>query len=192
MFGIKEMVGFFVNGDWRRWVCTEFNGVDAGKFGGTSFSPGVIQNVELMSWFINYPKDLEPVFDAQMLPRRKADHDGTPAYCWDPRQGQMISMMLSGGIIPGIAPIAAGYGPLNQRKQLGAHPLEHFVDECAGEWRAYCDMFRAQGDDRPPPPYPYTYESVRKLQREAEEAGEADRLRQLGDQTRRAGSGGGG
>merc|ERR1711970_1389329 len=31
IMGIKEMMGFFVNGDWRRWVCTEFHGVDAGK-----------------------------------------------------------------------------------------------------------------------------------------------------------------
>jgi len=72
VLGIKEMVGYFANGDHRRWVCTEFPGVDAGKFGGTSFSPGAIQNVEFVSWFFNYPKDLAPVFDGQVLPRKKA------------------------------------------------------------------------------------------------------------------------
>ena len=42
----QEMVGFFPNGDWRTWVCCEFPGIDAGRFGGTSLSPAAITNAE--------------------------------------------------------------------------------------------------------------------------------------------------
>ena len=42
----EEMVGFFPNGDWRTWVCCEFPGIDAGRFGGTSLSPAAISNAE--------------------------------------------------------------------------------------------------------------------------------------------------
>mmetsp|Transcript_88491 Transcript_88491/g.286561 ORF Transcript_88491/g.286561 Transcript_88491/m.286561 type:complete len:624 (+) Transcript_88491:70-1941(+) len=172
IMGIKEMVGFFVNGDWRRWVCTEFPGVDAGKFGGTSFSPGAIQNSEWMSWFINFPKDLGPLWDSQMLPKHKPNKDtGYPAYVWEPRLGSSVGMIYSGGIIPGLAKLAMDYGPLNRAKQIECHPLEQFVDECAEEWNGYCKMFKEAGDDRPAPPYPYTHEFVRDLcQRNGEDA----------------------
>eukprot|EP00408_Alexandrium_pacificum_P016813 CAMPEP_0171188184 /NCGR_PEP_ID=MMETSP0790-20130122/17700_1 /TAXON_ID=2925 /ORGANISM="Alexandrium catenella, Strain OF101" /LENGTH=606 /DNA_ID=CAMNT_0011653257 /DNA_START=145 /DNA_END=1965 /DNA_ORIENTATION=- len=180
LMGIKEMVGFFVNGDWRRWVCTEFPGVDAGKFGGTSFSPGAIQNSEYMTWFVNYPKDLGPVWDSQILPKHKVNKDtGYPAYVWEPRLGSSVSMMLSGGVIPGLARLANEiYGPFNRQRQLECHPLEQFVDECAGEWNNYCKMFKEQGCEVEPPPYPYTYDFVRELCDRNDREGEEDAIRQ--------------
>jgi len=179
VMGVREMVGYFVNGDFRRWICAEFPGIDAGKFGGTSFSPGGIQNAEFYTWFLNYPKDLAPVFDNNVLPRKKPDKEKVvPTYVWDPRQGSSIMMMLSGGIIPALGELAVAYGPLNRAKQLEAHPLEQFVDECADEWYGYCRMFKDAGDDRPFPPYPYTHSYVRELCRRNDEEGEADALRQ--------------
>jgi len=179
VMGIKEMVGFFANGDYRRWVCAEFPGIDAGKFGGTSFSPGGIQNAEFYSWFINYPKDLAAVFNNNVLPRKKPDKEKiVPCYVWDARQGSSIMMMLSSGIIPELGELAASYGPLNRAKQLEAHPLEQFIDECADEWYMYCRMFKASGDDRPFPPYPYSHAYVRDLCKRNDEEGEADMLRQ--------------
>jgi len=179
IMGVREMVGYFANGDYRRWVCAEFPGIDAGKFGGTSFSPGAIQNAEFYSWFINYPKDLAAVFDSNMMPRKKPDKEKiVPTYVWDPRQGSSIMMMLSGGIIPALGEIAAAYGPLNRAKQLEAHPLEQFIDECAEEWAGYCQLFKDAGDDRPFPPYPYTHEYIRELCKRNDEEGEADMIRQ--------------
>eukprot|EP00418_Pyrodinium_bahamense_P058715 CAMPEP_0179161796 /NCGR_PEP_ID=MMETSP0796-20121207/79224_1 /TAXON_ID=73915 /ORGANISM="Pyrodinium bahamense, Strain pbaha01" /LENGTH=605 /DNA_ID=CAMNT_0020863937 /DNA_START=68 /DNA_END=1885 /DNA_ORIENTATION=- len=179
LMGIKEMVGFFVNGDWRRYVCTEFPGVDAGRFGGTSFSPGQIQNSECMTWFINFPKDLGPLWDSQMLPRHKANKEtGYPAYVWEPRLGSSVSMVLSGGIVPGLAQLAASYGPLNRAKQLECHPLEQFVDECAEEWMNYCKMFKEQGCDIEPLPYPYTHEFVREFVERNDREGEEDAAKQ--------------
>merc|ERR1712113_109851 len=175
VMAVKEMVGFFANGDWRRWVCTEFPGVDAGKFGGTSFSPGGIQNAEFMSYFIRFPKDLGPVWDSQMLPRQKAKKDSDyPCYVWDPRTGSSVSMLLSGGITPKLGEMAAAYGPLNRKKELEAHPLEQFIDECAAEWDGYIDKFKAEGCTIPKIPYPYTHEFVRELCERNDREGQED------------------
>jgi len=183
IMGIKEMCGFFVNADYRRWISSEPPGVDAGKFGGTSLSPGAIQNAEGYSYILNYPKDVYPLIDGGMWPRQKVDKiDYTSykagAYIWDPRQLGNIGMILGSGVIPALGEIAASYGPLNRRKQLEAHPLEEFVDECADEWLKYCESFKEQGDDRPFPPYPYTKDYVREMVKANDEEGEADAIRQ--------------
>jgi len=180
LMGTKEMVGFFANGDWRRWIFTESPGVDAGKFGGTSLSPGLIQIVEFHSWFVNYPKDVVPVLDSQMLPRKKADPEkGQPAFVWDTRQSSMIGMLLSGGVVRGLAELGAIYGPLNRAKMLEAHPLEQFIDEAAEEWNMYCKMFKDPDDDRPPPPYPYTHDYVRALCERNDREGEEEFIKQM-------------
>eukprot|EP00420_Gonyaulax_spinifera_P022375 CAMPEP_0197901342 /NCGR_PEP_ID=MMETSP1439-20131203/50952_1 /TAXON_ID=66791 /ORGANISM="Gonyaulax spinifera, Strain CCMP409" /LENGTH=641 /DNA_ID=CAMNT_0043522307 /DNA_START=77 /DNA_END=1999 /DNA_ORIENTATION=+ len=179
LYGIKEMVGFFANGDWRRWIVTEFPGVDAGKFGGTSLSPGAIQNSEYMSYFINFPKDLGPIFDSQMLPKHKPNKDtGYPAYVWEPRLGSSVSMVYSGGLIPALVKMANDYGPLNRAKQLEAHPLEQFVDECAAEWDNYAKEFKARGSPVDPPPYPLSHEFVRELVERNDREGEEDAAKQ--------------
>jgi len=179
LMGVKEMVGYFANGDWRRYICTEFPGVDAGKFGGTSFSPGAIQNSEFMTWFVNFPKDLGPVWDSQMLPKHKANKEtGYPAYVWEPRLGSSVGMLLSGGIIPGLAALGAVYGPFNRSRQLDCHPLEEFVDECAEEWAGYCRMFKEQGCEIEPPPYPYNHEMVREFCERNDREGEEDAAKQ--------------
>jgi len=179
LMGVKEMVGFFVNGDWRRWLFTESPGVDAGRFGGTSLSSGLIQTIETYSYLVNYPKDVVPLFEAQLLPTKKPDKEkGVPAFVWDTRQSSGIGMIFSSGIIPGLAELGAGYGGLNRAKQLGAHPMEQFVDEAAEEWYKYCEMFREAGDDRPFPKYPYTHEFVRELCERNDREGEEESRRQ--------------
>mmetsp|Transcript_88490 Transcript_88490/g.286558 ORF Transcript_88490/g.286558 Transcript_88490/m.286558 type:complete len:627 (+) Transcript_88490:118-1998(+) len=172
ILGIREMVGYFVNGDWCRYVCAEFPGVDAGRFGGTSFSPKGIQDTACMSWFVNYPRDLEPLMASGMLPRRRPETgSGVPGYVWDARTGATIAMVVAGGLIPGLAELGARCVEFNQTRMLEMHPLEQFVDECADEWAGYCKMFKEAGDDRPAPPYPYTHEFVRDLcQRNGEDA----------------------
>jgi len=179
LMGTREMAGFFVNGDWRRWVFSESPGVDAGRFGGTSLSPGLIQTVEFFTWFVNYPRDVVPLVNSGMLPTKKPDKDkGIPAYIWDTRQSSGISMLLSSGIVPGLAELGAVYGPLARAKMLEAHPMEQFIDECAAEWYKYCEMFREPGDDRPFPKYPYTHEFIKELCERNDREGEAEIRRQ--------------
>jgi len=177
--GIREMVGFFANGDWRRWVFTESPGVDAGRFGGTSLSPGAISTVETYSYFLNYPKDAAALLETQVLPRHKADKDkGMPAYQWDVRQSASIGMIMSSGVVPGLAELGGSYADLNRMKEREAHPLEKFVDEVAEEWYGYCKMFREADDTRPVLEYPYSYEFVRDLVERNDRQGEEEMIRQ--------------
>ena len=53
---IKELVGFWVNDDPRRYVVAEPVSVMATNFGGTSFSPGAISWAEQGMHFMFYPK----------------------------------------------------------------------------------------------------------------------------------------
>lgn len=163
LFGTREMVGFFPNGDWRTWVCCEFPGIDAGRFGGTSLSPAAITNAEMMKWCINYPREMLALLDANVLPRQKADSKtGRPAYQYEPRAGAQISMVTIGSL-PGLAELPENGALLKRQKMLTAHPMEVYIDECANEWYDYCQMFQERGDDRPFPTYPYTHEYVREL-----------------------------
>jgi len=164
LMGVQTMFGHFVNRDWRRWIFSESPGVDAGKFGGTSLSPGAIQMVETYSWFVNFPKDAATLLDSGLLPSKKADKEkGSPAYIWDTRQSSGIGMVLSSGVVPGLAELGMGYGILKRERMLQAHPLEQFIDEAAEEWYKYCDLLRDAGDSRPIPKYPYTHDFVREL-----------------------------
>jgi len=163
IMGIREMLGPFVNRDWRRCIFAESPGLDAGRFAGTSFSPKGAQDAEYVSWFINYPKDLEPVFAMESLPLKKVDKkSGRPTYVWDVRSNLSISMAIS-GLIPGLAELGARHPILNRQRMLDMHPLETFIDECAEEWQGYCKLFQDENSPKDPPPYPYTHDFVREL-----------------------------
>lgn len=177
LFKIKEMTGYHVNGDLRRAICSEFPGVDAGKFGGTSFYPGFLLFTEIIAWFYLYPKDFALALDTGFLPRRKANPDDSSrsAYMWDPRNGGTVAMILTGGAVPGLAEhVAATHATVGRSKMYACHPLESFVEACAEEWKSYCKMFHKSGDDRPYPPYPYTVESMQAWVRKNDEEGEEE------------------
>ncbi|CAE7223970.1 unnamed protein product [Symbiodinium sp. CCMP2592] len=160
LFSTREMVGFFPNGDWRTWVCCEFPGIDAGRFGGTSLSPSAITNAEMMKWCINYPREMLALLDANVLPRQKADSKtGRPAYQFEPRAGAQITMVTVGSL-PGLAELPENGALLKRQKMLTAHPMEVYVDECANEWYDYCQMSVAMTGPFPPTRTPTnTFES---------------------------------
>eukprot|EP00930_Biecheleria_cincta_P097344 TRINITY_DN89067_c0_g1_i1.p1 TRINITY_DN89067_c0_g1~~TRINITY_DN89067_c0_g1_i1.p1 ORF type:complete len:677 (-),score=121.14 TRINITY_DN89067_c0_g1_i1:13-2043(-) len=180
LFGTKEMVGFFANGDWRTWIAAEFPGIDAGRFGGTSLSPAGLQLSDTWTWLVNYPRDAGLLLVPGLLPKQKADKEsGRPSYVWPPRTGGSIYMILSGGVVPGLAEIAAQYGVVNRQKMLECHPLDKYIQECAEEWNMYCQMFKQAGDDRPSPPYPYTLEFMQELVDRNDCEGEAEMQRSM-------------
>ncbi|CAJ1422613.1 unnamed protein product [Effrenium voratum] len=165
LFGLKELVGYFGNGDWRQWIYCEFPGIDAGRFGGTSLSPAIQSATDSVSWILQYPEDIEPVLESNLLPRQKAKSKllaGRPCYVFEPRAGgQILGVII--GFIPGLAEKAAAWGALKRQRMHQLHPLEGYLEECAQEWYTYCQMFKDCGDDRPFPRYPYTSAALREL-----------------------------
>jgi hypothetical protein len=183
VLGIKNMEGWHVNGDFRRMCWAEQPGIDAGKFGGTSFSPGAITFADLQSHILNYPMDSFMILGTGLLPKKKFNPDVVrPTYVWDPRSAGTIMMMYNN--IPGVAELGAPYAQFNRDQMLKYHPPDIFVPECEAEWIGYCKIFKEQGDDRPFPPYPYTKEYVKKLMadqdREGQEEQDKQNARQMG------------
>lgn len=177
VMGTKKMEGFHVNGDFRRIIWAENPGVDAGKYGGTSFSPGIISVAEMQCWFLNYPGDSFMVLGTGMLPTKKQDPEvERPTYVWDPRNGSTILMMYCN--CPAIGELSIPYGQFNRDRQLQMHPLEKYIDECAEEWYNYGKLFKEQGYEQDVPPYPYTHEYVREMVELQDKEGEEDQARQ--------------
>merc|ERR1712150_384210 len=177
VMGIKKMEGFHVNGDFRRLIWAESPGIDAGKFGGTSFSPGIIMISEMHSWFLNYPGDSFMVVGTGMLPTKKYDPEAErPTYVWDPRNSSTVSMMYSN--CPSIAELGMNYGQFNRDRQIQMHPMEQFIDECEEEWNMYGKMMIQDGCDKEMPLYPYTYKYIREMVEQQDKEGEEEQMRQ--------------
>merc|ERR1712107_926610 len=158
---VKEMVGFWANGDNRRYIASEGPGVSASNFGGTSLSPGAIVWVAQGSHMLDYPNDWESMVSSGMLPLHKPELDiDKPAYVLDAR----IQTSM-GFVIPAYCPLLgeamAPFGLLKRRKQLECHPLQAFLQEASAEWDEYAMKWKAEDPTLlDPPPYPYTYKAV--------------------------------
>jgi hypothetical protein len=165
-FGIKEVVGSWINGDPHRWVNLGMKGVQAKNFGSFSVGPGFAPMMKMASYFIDYPDDWAMVADS--LPRNKAGQ--WPAYVTPAAYGTPMFMLMS-RTFPILAAQMNEMSALKPRKQAEAHPLEEYLAEVTAEWNNYIKYFRKHGlvDDRPDPPYPYTpeiiYEMVFKAQK---------------------------
>eukprot|EP00913_Durusdinium_trenchii_P021873 g20552.t1 len=164
---IKELVGFWVNDDPRRYVVAEPVSVMATNFGGTSFSPGAISWAEQGFHFMMYPKEsrlswrdfIDKVLPTGMLPRHKADESdpGTyrPAYVVDARHGTQTSVFI-GSFIPWIAERGQMHARIKVQRMWALHPIDKFLDYCREDWDHYCEKFRFEG--RSGPDFPYTPE----------------------------------
>mmetsp|Transcript_61915 Transcript_61915/g.133155 ORF Transcript_61915/g.133155 Transcript_61915/m.133155 type:complete len:639 (-) Transcript_61915:88-2004(-) len=160
MLGLKEMHGFWVQGDPLRPVCCNGMHVEARNFGGFSSGPGFAGQVPLICWFIERPQDWENV--RGKLPINRAGE--RPAYV--PTATHFLpTMSLIPQVVPGVGAECGMMDAQKAIKQRQAHPLGEYIEECKAEWYGYIKFFKKAGmvDDRPEPPYPYTAENVQEL-----------------------------
>lgn len=153
---IKEMVGFWVNDDPKRYLVAEPISVMATNFGGTSFSPGAIAWANQGMWFIHHPKDFyNKILPTGFMPRHKADGDDRPAYVVDARHGTQTMIFVS-AVIPFLAERGAIEGPLKIHRMWTLHPIDRFIQLCKEDWNYYTARFETEGLSGPE--YPYTPE----------------------------------
>jgi len=158
---LKELYGWWVNKDFRRYIVAEPLGVDANNFGGTSFSPGAISWAEQQVHLLYYPKDWFPLMDGSQMPTHVADESiDRPAYVVEARHGALTGITL-GSVVPGIGERGAVTGPLARERMWQIHPLDKFLEAATKEWDHWVRILKEQGYDKPAPPYPYTEELVR-------------------------------
>lgn len=154
MMGIKEMVGFWINGDPLRPCMTNGTGLNARNFSTFSSGPGHATFVRLFNWFIDYPEDFK-VAQSEM-PIRVAD--GFPAFVPNVLHG-MTTMMRLGNALPALSLELSKVDALKSMQMQKCHPIEEFIAQCSREWDMYTEMFKKNGQidpSTPACPYPYT------------------------------------
>lgn len=166
---VKEMVGFWVNCDPRRYLVAEPVSVMCSQMGGTSFSPGAYGWSIHGLYFFDFPPDFTNGAEASgMLPRHKVDmsDDETPrpAHVVDARHGTQTMMTVS-MFTPGIAPLEMNSGFVKAMRHRLCHPIKKFLMQASGDWDYYAKKMLAEGfgTDKPYPTYPYTCASVKEM-----------------------------
>jgi len=170
LLGIKEMVGFWINGDPLMPCITNSLFVQASNFAGFSIGPALGPSVITILWFVDNPSDFE--FIRNVLPRHNKSNStiqGNALYVYSATHATATSMIL--GQVPGLNMATNILASLKSSKQRQAHPIDKFLKECEAEWEMYVDMLIAhpkakQDVDRPP--YPYTKESLEEYMRRAD------------------------
>lgn len=168
---VKEMIGFWVNGDARRYLVAEPVSVMCSQMGGTSFSPGAYAwSVEGL-YFLDYPWDFDMGPAASgMLPKHSVDlgDDSTPrpAYVVDARHGTTTGMTV-GMYTPGLQQVEASSGFIKAVRFRLCHPVRKFLAQAKEDWDYYAKKMLAEGfgADRPYPDYPYNPSNVLEFYR---------------------------
>uniref|UniRef100_A0A7S4WK16 Uncharacterized protein n=1 Tax=Alexandrium monilatum TaxID=311494 RepID=A0A7S4WK16_9DINO len=180
---IKEMVGFWPNGDPRRYIVAEPVSVMCSQMGGTSLSPGAYQWSLHGLYFIDFPTDFAagPVASG-ILPRHKQDlsDEATPkpAYVVDARHGTQTGMAV-GMSTPGLGELEFTSGFIKAVRHRLCHPIKKFIAQAKEDWDHYAKKMIAGGfgADKPYPEYPYTTASVIEFYKEhMEESGEPPQI----------------
>mmetsp|Transcript_22784 Transcript_22784/g.52045 ORF Transcript_22784/g.52045 Transcript_22784/m.52045 type:complete len:719 (-) Transcript_22784:43-2199(-) len=170
LHSMKEMVGSFCSGDWRRVLMIDATGMNAANF--TTFSTGIGTHgfVTENKYFHDYPKEMYKLMSMglmQQLPRHKAEEQyDKPAYVTEVKfamtTGMMIHMMY-----PRMAQLTMDTQMYKYRMYHGAHNVDRLLKTCTDEWFGYQKEWAAKGYDlKSSPiykeewgtevPYPYT------------------------------------
>lgn len=95
---LKDLYGWWVNKDFRRYIVAEPIYVDANNFGSTSFSPGAIMWASQQAYILKYPSEWANVMESGMLPTHEAEEEmNRPAYVVEARHGALTGITLSLG-----------------------------------------------------------------------------------------------
>mmetsp|Transcript_22019 Transcript_22019/g.62554 ORF Transcript_22019/g.62554 Transcript_22019/m.62554 type:complete len:537 (-) Transcript_22019:214-1824(-) len=159
VMGLKEIRGYWVNGEPLCASMTMASGVQAKNFGSFSVGPFFAGAVTAVNHVVDYPEDL---LSLDLPVHRPAK--GRPGYYVD------TAYMLACGVIisqlPGLSWQLDVVNRLKAMKTCQAHPKEAHLAECVKEWEAYIRMMKEHGQvaaDAEEIPYPYTIEAIDSL-----------------------------
>jgi hypothetical protein len=143
---IKEMVGFWVNGDSRR-VCTgEADGIQAASFGSTTGGPGMHNMIRSMLHFWDCPADfnrLEQDGITKQLPVHRAGepNEEFPAYFYTANHAQGTAILLTSAC-PMLQYLTKDEGAYKHFIQTHCLPLKRLIQEAKADWEHYEKLFR--------------------------------------------------
>uniref|UniRef100_A0A7S1RW91 Uncharacterized protein n=1 Tax=Alexandrium catenella TaxID=2925 RepID=A0A7S1RW91_ALECA len=167
----KCAIGFWPDGDYRRWVCSDQSAIDASRFGGTAIAPYAAACTWWPQHFYKYPADAQRILAMGLFAENKPKPElGSAAYHYDPRNAATVQVTYS-SVIPDIAAFSAHNDGFKKGSMWCIAPVDRFLHECIKDWFRYCDKFKEFGDDRPPPPYPYDLQYMYDLLKSEQEDG---------------------
>jgi len=157
-------IGFWPDGDYRRWICSEVTGVDGSRMAGISMSPYAAQAAYWPLHFFDYPDDAKKLLFSGIFPENPArPDDGAAAYHYDPRTAATVIVSYSSSV-PALAQWSNDVNdPFKKESMWSLAPPEKFLDECQKDWERYSKAFKGAGSEVEPPPYPYKLEQVYDL-----------------------------
>jgi len=159
---MKEVVGNFCAGDFRRVFMIDATGMNAANFETFSTGIGTWMFSTQMKYLHDFPQE---VYKAQSehqlleaLPKHKAEPElEKPAYLTDVRHSMNAAIML-GMLIPKVTRLPGmeavpGYW---YRLYHAGQSWERTYSQCVEEWNAYQKKWREEGWEHAHTPYPYT------------------------------------
>lgn len=160
---MKEMVGNFCSGDYRRVVQIDPLGMNAANF--TTFSTGIGSYSTIINYkyMHDFPKEYDRMASMgllQQLPRQKADEKlDRPAYLVDVKF-QMAAGVIFDAMNPKLSERHAALPNYKYELYHRAYPLDKFLQTCRDDWDQYQEAWKKQGCEHEYVPYPYTREMV--------------------------------
>jgi len=162
LHNMKQMVGMFVEGDFRRPLMIDATGMNAANF--TTFSTGIgSTDFAITTKFLfEYPKEWYKVQDAclKSLPKHREEPEfDKPAYVTDVKFAMTGGIML-GGFVPRIGTLTSGFSRYKYTMYHKSHGTDRALNVAKGEWDAYQEEWKSRGIEHDYVQYPYTKEMM--------------------------------
>jgi len=154
----RRHLGFWPDGDYRRWIASDQSAIDASRFGGTAIAPYAEMAAHWGTHFFDFPQDARTLLDSNVFIENWAKPEvGSAAYHYEPRAAAVIQVSYSSSV-PALKDFGALSDAFKKASMWAVSPPDRFLEECEKDWYHYCRKFKEFGDDREYPPYPYTLE----------------------------------
>lgn len=163
LHNMKEMVGSYCSGDFRRPLMIDATGMNAANF--TTFSTGIGSTDFAITnkFFHDFPKEwykLEGMGLLKTMPRHKEEPElEKPAYVTD------VKFAMTGGVIiegmcPKISALKTGFSRYKYTMYHKTHGTDRTLEVAIQEWNAYQKEWASRGIEHEYVPYPYTKEMI--------------------------------
>jgi len=158
---MKEMIGTWPSGDYRRILYCDPLGMHAANF--SSFSAGIGSYVNALrdKHLIDFNSEHRLLLDngtLDMLPKTKATEE-KPAHQYDSKHLTTVSMVVDANL-PKLQAKMAGVDTYFHRMVWAVNPFDRYYAECKASWDQYQQDWWKMGFEHEYVPYPYTKDMV--------------------------------
>jgi len=164
LHNMKEMVGNYCGGDWRRVLMIDATGMNAANFSTFSTGIGTTDFARTNKFLHDYPQEfykIEKMGYMKTLPKHAEEPDvEKPAYVSDVKYAMTSGIILT-GMIPKIGLLTVWAGNYKHRMYHKTHTTDRVLEVALFEWNKYQETWKSRGIEHDYVPYPYTKDIVK-------------------------------